>query len=597
MNKAYRIVNVKKLLILIGMTVVLPGLVLAGDTKERLLKLRYEENYSPTWEETIALFGQLDKAFKEARLLEAGTTDCGKPLHTFIISNDQEFDPEKVKASGKTVLLVNNGIHPGEPEGIDASLLFAEDLLRNHEQMGRWLDEVVVVIIPVYNIGGALNRSAYNRSGQATPYETGFRGNYANLDLNRDFTKCDSENARSFTQIFHQWDPDVFLDTHTTNGSDHQYSITLIPPHPDQFPPALSRFLNREMLPALYTGMKQGEYELIPYVDWFYEDARSGIVGTFESPRYSIGYSGLFHTLGMITENLIYKPFPDRVKSVYQFLTLLTRYTAENGTKIRALREEALRQTLEASVYPLSWELDSTNWQMIEFKGYEMDEHQVSAVTGVARKGYDRHRPYTDSIRYYNNYVPAESVPVPDYYVVPQAWKPVLERLQLNQIQYTKLRRDTVIRVTVDYIDDLKGATRPYNGHYYHDSFTTRSEVQEVKFYAGDWLVPVRQKGMRYLLEMLEPKAKDSFFRWNFYDSVLDQREYFSPYGFEENALRTLSELPELKKELEKRRAADPAFAASHNAQMAFIYNNSPWFEKSWKRYPVGRIFTAPTPH
>jgi len=592
-NKPVYRMHLKYFPFILGMALLLPGLATAADPEERLVKLRYEENYSPTWEETIGMFRLLDEAYKEAVLVEAGMTDCGKPLHTFIISSDRTFDPAKVKASGKTVLLVNNGIHPGEPEGIDASLLFAGDLLRNHQNMGRWLEEVVVVIIPVYNIGGALNRSAYNRSGQATPYETGFRGNAANLDLNRDFTKCDSENARSFTQIFHQWDPDVFLDTHTTNGSDHQYCITLIPPHPDQYPPALSRFLDREMLPALYTGMKQGEYELIPYVDWFYEDARSGIVGTFESPRYSIGYSGLFHSLGMITENLIYKPFPDRVKSVYQFLTLLTGYTAENGKKIRELREEALRETMEAREFPLSWRLDSTSWQMIEFKGYEMDEQQVSAVTGVARKGYDRSRPYTDSIRYYNKYVPAESVPVPDYYVVPQAWKPVLERMALNRIQHTKLLRDTVIRVTVDYIEDLKGAVRPYNGHYYHDSFTTRSEVQEIRFYAGDWLVPVRQKGMRYIIEMLEPKAKDSFFRWNFYDSVLDQREYFSPYGFEENALRTLTELPELKKELEKQRSADPAFAASHNAQMAFIYNNSPWFEKSWRRYPVGRIFSS----
>lgn len=561
--------------------------------KAPLLQLRYQENYSPTYEETIEMFRRLDEAHANAVLQEAGLTDCGRPLHTFIISKGGDVDPEKIRASGKTVLLINNGIHPGEPEGIDASLLFADDLLRNHQQMGKWLDEIVVVIIPVYNIGGALNRSAYNRSGQATPYETGFRGNYGNLDLNRDFTKCDSENARSFTTLFHRWNPDVFLDTHTTNGSDHQYAITLIPPHPDQFPPALGDFLRMNMLPALYGDMKQGDYDLIPYVDWFYEDARSGIVGTFETPRYSTGYTALYHSLGMITENLIYKPFPDRVQSVCQFMATLARYTAENGKKIRTLRQEALSQTLRAKEYPIAWKLDSTVYQMIEFKGYEMDDHQVSRVTGVARKGYDRNRPYTDSIRFYNRYVPTETVPVPEYYVVPQAWKPVLERLALNHIRHTVLQHDTVIRVTVDYVEDLKGATRPYNGHYYHDSFTTRSEVQEMRYFAGDWLVPVRQEGMRYLLEMLEPRARDSFFRWNFFDAVLDQREYFSPYGFEENALRTLEEIPELKKRLEERRKEDAAFAASHSAQMAFIYTHSPWLEKSWKRYPVGRIFSS----
>ncbi len=564
----------------------------AGSQKPALLQLRYEENYSPTYEETIDMFRLLDGRYREARLIEAGNTDCGKPLHLFVISKNRNFDPEKLQRQGKTILLINNGIHPGEPEGIDASLQFADDILRNQGGMAEWLDQLVVVIIPVYNIGGALNRSAYNRSGQTTPYETGFRGNYANLDLNRDFTKCDSENARSFTRIFHQWKPDVFLDTHTTNGSDHQYSITLIPPHPDQFPPVLNHFLDTEMIPALYREMKKGDYELIPYVDYFYEDPRSGIRGTFETPRYSTGYSALFNSLGMITENLIYKPFPDRVKSVYQFICTLAKYSADNGKTIREKRKEALRETLSSREMAISWKLDSTSYSMIEFKGYETDKNQKSRATGIARTGYDHTRPYTDSIRYYNNYLPAEIVTVPEYYVLPQAWKPVLERLKLNEILHRVLNRDTVMEVTVDYLEEVSGANRPYNGHYYHDKFTTRSEVQKIQYYAGDWLIPVRQEGMRYLVEMLEPRAKDSFFRWNFFDSVLDQREYFSPYGFEENAIKTLKDFPDLERKLKEQRAADPEFAKSHQAQMAYIYHHSPWAEKSWKRYPVGRIFS-----
>ena len=563
----------------------------ATTQKPALLSLRYEENYSPTYDETISMFRELDAHYREARLVEAGKSDCGKPLHTFVISKSRKFDPEKIRREGKTILLINNGIHPGEPEGIDASLQFADDILRNKDGMAQWLDKLTIVIIPVYSIGGALNRSAYNRSGQTTPYETGFRGNYANLDLNRDFTKCDSENARSFTRIFHQWNPDVFLDTHTTNGSDHQYSITLIPPHPDQFPPVLNRFLEKEMIPALYSEMKKGDYELIPYVDWFYEDARSGIQGTFESPRYSTGYTALFHSLGMITENLIYKPFPDRVKSLYQFMCVLAGYTAQNGETIRQKRQEALQQTLSLEEMAISWKLDSTSLTKMEFRGYEPDTNQVSRVTGLVRTGYDKSRPFTDSIEYFNNYVPSEKVKVPEFYVVPQAWKPVLERLKLNDVRYTLLERDTLLEVTVDYLEEVSGATRPYNGHYYHDKVATRSEIQKVRFYAGDWLIPVRKKAMRYLVEMLEPKAKDSFFRWNFFDAVLDQREYFSPYGFEENALRTLKEFPDLEKKLRARRAEDPLFAKDHYAQMAFIYHNSPWAEKSWKRYPVGRIF------
>ncbi len=559
--------------------------------KPGLLHLRYEENYSPTYDETIEMYRLLDKNYAEAKLVEAGLTDCGRPLHTFIISKSRKFDPEKLHREGKTVVLINNGIHPGEPEGIDASLLFADDILRNKDGMAGWLEHTVIVIIPVYNIGGALNRSAYNRSGQTTPYETGFRGNYANLDLNRDFTKCDSENARSFTRIFRQWNPDVFLDTHTTNGSDHQYAITIIPPQPDQFPPAMEKVITGNLLPFMFSEMKKGDYELIPYVDWFYEDVRGGIKAGQESPRYSSGYAARFHSFGMMTETLIYKSFPDRVKSTYNFIRALVKFTAGNSNLISESRRKGIEETLQLKQFPIAYQIDTTKFRMIEFKGYEPDREQVSPVTGVSRPGYDRGRPFTAMIPWFNRYRPTEFVKVPEYYVVPQAWKPVMDRLVLNGINHRILKKDTIIEVTVDYIEDVSGADHPYNGHYYHEKFTVRSETRKIRYFAGDWLIPVHQEKMEYTHRNARTTCQGFLSRWNFFDSVLDQREYFSPYGFEENALRTLKEFPELKKDLDARRAVDTAFAKNHSAQMAFIYDNSPWLEKTWKRYPVGRVY------
>ncbi len=559
--------------------------------KPALLSLRYNENYSPTYDEVIDMYRKLDEAWPEALLTEAGLTDCGKPLHTFIISRNRIFDPVELRRKNKTIVLINNGIHPGEPEGIDASLLFADDILRNKDGMAGWLENTVVVIIPVYNIGGALNRGAYNRSGQATPYETGFRGNYGNLDLNRDFTKCDSENARSFTRIFHHWNPDVFLDTHTTNGSDHQHAITLIPPQPDQFPASMRKFLRGTLLPGLYGEMKKGEYKLIPYVDYFYEDMRGGIRGGQESPRFSSGYAALFHTYGMMTENLIYATYPDRVKSTLDFIKALVKLSSTHHHEILASRRAGMEESLNASKYALTYALDTTRFQMIDFDGYETEREQISPVTGLPRLGYNRNRPFSASIKYFDTYTPAEWTDIPGFYVVPQAWKPVLERLLLNQVEHIVLERDTLMEVTVDYLDEVSHPARPYNGHYFHSQVVTRSEVQVIQYYAGDWLVPVRQEGIKYIIEMLEPRARDSFLRWNFFDSVLDQREYFSSFGFEENALRTLNEFPDLKKKLEEKRASDPEFAMNHRAQLQFIYENSPWLEKTWKRYPVGRVY------
>ncbi len=561
--------------------------------KPALLKLKYEQNYTPTYDEAIEMFRQLDEHYENAVLLEKGLTDCGKPLHLFVMNSESEFNPEKIRQQGKTILLINNGIHAGEPEGIDASLEFADDVLRNKDGMAKLLEKTAIIIIPVYNIGGVLNRSAYNRSGQTTPYETGFRGNYANLDLNRDFTKCDSENARSFSRIFTEWNPDVFLDTHTTNGSDHQYSITYIQPSPALYPAGMEKYIRNKLVPAMYSGMKKGKYELIPYVDYFYDDPKNGIASSLTGARFSSGFAGLFHSYGMMTENQIYRNFPDRVKSCYQFIRVLTEFTAANGETIRKTRQDGIKESLAMTKYPVAFEIDTTLFRMIEFKGYEVAKEQISPVTGLPRFGYDLSKPYTAQVKYFDVYNKTEFVDVPEFYILPQNYRLIIEKLDILKISYSRLQRDSLIEVSMDYIDDFSNAAKPYNGHFYHDKVTTHSENQRVQFYAGDLVIPVRQEKIKYLLEMFEPKATDSFFRWNFFDNVLDQREYFSSYGFEANALKYLNEHPEFKAKFEEKRKTDTEFAKNHRAQLAYIYNNTEWLEKTWKRYPVAKIFIS----
>lgn len=556
-----------------------------------LINLKYEENYTPTYYEVIEMFKLLDAKYENAVLSENGLTDSGKPLHTFIINNQKEFDVETIKAQGKSVLLINNGIHAGEPCGIDASLEFADNILRNKDGLAKILDNTVIVIIPVYSIGGVLNRSAYHRTGQTTPFETGFRGNAGNYDLNRDFVKCDSENAKNFNRLFTKWDPDVFLDTHTTNGSQHQYSVTLIAPQPDMFPPSQEKFIREKLLPGLFTEMKKGEYELIPYVSWMYPDPKMGIKMTQESARYSSGYASLFNCYGMMTENHMYKAYPDRVKSCYQFIEVLANFTSENSDEIIESRKKGDKESIAATTHPINFELDTTQFSKIEFKGYEVDVKQISPLTGLPRFGYDLDKPYTTNIKYFDVYKPTQEIRIPEYYIIPQAWKEVNERLDMNGIEYERLKNDTTFEVEIYYIDEYSNSKQPYNGHYFHQNVKTRTEVQKINYYAGDLLIPVRQKKIKYLIEMLEPKARDSFFKWNFFDNILDTREYYSSYGFEENAIKYLEDHPEFNKKFEEKKKSDPEFANNHRAQLGFIYDNTEWAEISFKRYPIGRIY------
>ena len=558
-----------------------------------VLKLSYEENYTPTYDEIIGMYQLLDASYDNAVLLEQGSSDCGKPLHLFIINNKKVFSSDKIKKAGKSVLLINNGIHPGEPAGIDASLEFADDLLRNKDGKAQLLENSVVIIIPVYNIGGLLNRSAFNRSGQTTPNETGFRGNANNYDLNRDFVKLDSENAKSFAKIFRDWDPDVFLDTHTTNGSEHQYSITLIAPQPDKFPPTMSNFLREKLIPSLYTEMKKGEYELIPYVSWMYQDPARGINMTQESPRYSSGFANMFHSYGMMTENHVYKVYADRVKSAIQFIWTLFEFTSKNSNEIISSRKKGVQESMMADNFTYAYELDTTKFNVIEFKGYEVDHQQISKITGLPRFGYDISKPYTRKVPFFDSYKPLEELEIPEYYILPQGYKEIIERLNFNGVDYKLLNQDVELEVEVDYIDEYPTAKQPSNGHYFHDQISTRKEIQKIKYYKGDLIVPVRQERIKFLLETLEPLSPDSYFRWNFFDNILDAREYFSSYGFEENAMKYLNEHPDFKQKFQQKQANDTVFAKNHRAQLGYIYNNTEWAEITHKRYPVARITKA----
>jgi len=194
---------------------------------------QYTQNKTYTYQQAQDIYKSLAKKYDKAKFYPVGKSDIGLDINVFIISGDKDFNPKSLQDKNRSVLLINNAIHPGEPCGVDASIKLAYDLLSS-DKYAELLEQTLVCIIPFYNVGGGLNRSCCSRANQNGPEEYGFRGNFKNRDLNRDFIKCDTKNAQIFTQIYHTCKPDVFIDTHTTNGSDFQYTMSLIASQPDK---------------------------------------------------------------------------------------------------------------------------------------------------------------------------------------------------------------------------------------------------------------------------------------------------------------------------------------------------------------------------
>src|SRR5450432_430261 len=239
---------------------------------------------SPAYNEIIDWWQKLDQQSGKVKMLTMGMTDAGYPLHLIVVSNNGDYNFENIRKNNKRIILINNGIHPGEPDGIDASMLLVRDIVTNKIKLP---DDVVLAIIPVYNIGGCLNRSANYRIDQNGPTEKGFRGNSQNLDLNRDFIQCDSKEARSFAEIFHLLDPDVFIDNHVSDGADYQHVMTLLTSQHNKLGGVMGEYMNKQFEPALFTLMKEKGFDLVPYVNAFGDTPESGWTEYWDSPRYS----------------------------------------------------------------------------------------------------------------------------------------------------------------------------------------------------------------------------------------------------------------------------------------------------------------------
>lgn len=542
-------------------------------------------NQTATYSETIAWYEKLDKDFETITLNYIGQDDNGTPIPVVVYCPEANLNFQEIRKN-KAILLINNGIHPGEPDGIDATMALFRDLALGNIKAP---DNVAVVNIATYNISGMQNRNSHSRANQNGPENYGFRGNARNYDLNRDFIKCDTKNARSFTEIFHKVKPDVFIDNHVSNGADYQYVLTYIATQHQKLGGALGLYFKNEMLPAILNELKAKGIESTPYVNVHDNKPDGGFSQFMDYPRYSTGYASLFDVPGSMPETHMLKTYKDRVKATYEYMLETIKYIDKNHTTIRQQRLTNNDHYLPGNRYTLIWETDSSAVSLLPFMGYE-GKYKASEVTGQQRLYYDRSKPFKKVIKYYQEYKPVTEVVIPKAYVIPQSWFTVIELLKINNIQLQELKEDKEFEVESYRIQSYETTSYPYEGHYLHSSTKVLSRKQKITFKKGDYLIDTQQPGVKYLLETLEPQGNDSFFNWNFFDAILQQKEYYSAYVFEDTAAKLLKSSPKLKADFEAKKKADKKFSNDAHAQLEWIYTHSEYYENSHMEYPVYRI-------
>jgi hypothetical protein len=389
--------------------------------------------------------------------------------------------------------------------------------------------------------------------------------------------------------------PDFFIDTHTSDGADYQYVITYSLEEHGQMDAGLTQWQKEIYKPLMEKYMDESGFPVFPYVSFRrWHDPRSGLIAGVAGPMFSQGYSAVLNRPGLLVETHMLKPYALRVEGTKQIilatLRILQEHHQELAKAIRHADEYASTKEFNQQPFPLRFKVDMLDSSMKSFKGFEY-EHRKSDLTGGDWFVYDNTKPIQMLLPMFDKSVVTKYIDLPIAYVIPVEWTSIIERLRWHKIRFKLLLSDTLINVRKYRFTRVEWAHTPYEGRHRISQMELVEFNEEIVFPAGSVLVPVAQPKARLLVHMLEPEGNGSLLEWGFFNAIFEQKEYAESYVMEVLARQMLDSIPGLKEEYEKRKAADPAFAASQQLQLNWFYSKSQWWDNRLRVYPVGKIF------
>jgi len=547
---------------------------------------RSEFTSTPSYAQTLDYLEQLAGSSAAMDLQTFGASGLGRDLHVAVISSDYLFTPRVGGASGKPVVLIQNGIHSGEIAGKDASLMLLRDLLVEGLYPAV-LEEIVLLVVPVYNVDGheRVGQSRINQDGPEAGM--GFRATAAGLDLNRDYMKLDSDEAQALVRdLVVRWNPHMLVDDHTTDGANHQYHLTYAPSAGPFATPEAGEWATGCM-DRVAARMEEAGRPVAPYlhpVDR--RDPASGLRGGFTTTRFSTAYMALRGRTSVLVEAHSLKPYRTRVEATYDFLRFLLEDIAANPASLVEATADPVALEPGTTV-PLRLErIDESRPFLYRTRAVEVYEGEVSG---------DRVARYTDE--FVEMEVPVRdqvavqmSVDAPAGYLVPPQYPEVIRRLRLHGLRACPLDEATAVTAEMIRLEEVEFAERPYQGRHRADVVASSVEIQQREFPAGSVWVPLDQPMGRVALHLLEPSGPDSYFAWGFFSSVMERKEYFERYVMEPMAQQMLADDEQLRAEFEARLEQDEEFRDSPWDRLEFFYRRTEHADPDWRLYPVARV-------
>ncbi len=548
---------------------------------------------TPRYTETVSFLERLDALSDELFMDDFGFSPQQRLIKYVIYDRDGFTNPKEIKDSGRVLLMVQAGIHPGESEGKDAMLLLLRDQVieKKYEAL---FEQVSLLFIPVFNVDGHERFSRYGRINQNVPVEMGWRVTAQNYNLNRDYLKADTPEMQAWLKLFHRFDPDFFIDTHTTDGADYQYVMTYGLELEGNMDSGLTAWQKDVFLPYWDKAMHADGFPVFPYVSFRkWHDPRSGLVSWMSGPMLSQGYTALCNRAGLLLETHMLKPYEQRVDATLAAIVHSMRLLSEQGKTLQQLNKEADKYAASHSFrdqeFVLQYKLDQNDSIMVPFAGVQY-EKRISELTGGDLFVYDASRPDTFLLPLFQTFMPDKVVKLPQAYLVPVEWTAVIDRLKWHGVQFEVLNQSAAFEAEQYVFDDINWQQRPFEGRHRVRDFSMKKRLQIVNYPAGSIKVPTNQPLVRLIAHMLEPEGDGSLLEWGFFDPIFEQKEYAETYVMEPLARRMLDSIPGLREAYEAKILAEPDFAQNSWEQLNWFYRQTPWWDEKYMVYPVGRL-------
>ena len=538
---------------------------------------------SPNYADTMAFVDRLVAAnptqFKSKTI---GYSNSKRAINMLIASEQGFFDAGQMANSTKPTVLIQAGIHAGEIDGKDAMFMLLRDIATGKRR--DILKKVNILFIPILNVDGHERSSAFNRINQRGPVKMGFRTNANNLNLNRDFTKLDTPEVKSVLAVINDYNPNLYIDVHVTDGADYQYDVTYgYNPVFASESPAISDALNRYFKPVIdQTLTEQGHIPgpLVFVMDK--QEFKSGLAGWVATPRFSNGWGDLRSLPTILVENHSLKPYKQRVLGTYVFIDGAIEALAAHKDKLaNAVKKE--QQFVPKQLIVKRGYAEQADY--IKFKGIAYSK-SMNALSNQQEVSYLGKKQDYDKLPIFWQKEVQHTVEVPKSFFIPPVYTDIIEKLALHGVSINKLSGANTQPLKMAKVSQYSFDNAPFEGRFRVSARFDYVPATNVDL-DGWFEVSTQQKAGELAVHLLHPEAPDSFFAWGEFNTIFQRTEYMENYALLPFAEKMLSDDPKLAEAFNKKLKQDKAFATNPEARLNWLYEHSPFYDQAYLKYPI----------